>query len=142
MLFGEKLKAFRTSAHMSQTALAKYLNISLRTIQNYEGGRSYPKQTELYARIGELFGVSADFLLSDSDRYIIDAADKGGKRAAHEVKELVTEIGGLFAGGELSEEDKDKVMRAINDLYWKAKEKNRKKEDGEESILSFDVGEE
>ena len=49
-----------------------------------------------------------------------------GARSRREVQELLSELGGLFAGGELSQEDKDQVMLAINDLYWVAKERNRK----------------
>ena len=33
---------------------------------------------------------------------------------------------GLFAGGELSEESMDGAIKALNDAYWIAKEKNRK----------------
>ena len=33
---------------------------------------------------------------------------------------------GLFAGGELSEEAIEGAMKALNDAYWMAKEKNRK----------------
>ena len=40
--------------------------------------------------------------------------------------QLVEEMGGLFAGGELSEDDIDGVMKAMQDLYWKAKEDNKK----------------
>jgi len=32
----------------------------------------------------------------------------------------------LFAGGELNEEDKEKVFRAITEMYWKAKDNNKK----------------
>ena len=41
-------------------------------------------------------------------------------------EKLIEEVGGLFAGGELNEEDKDKVFRAITEMYWKAKDNNRK----------------
>ena len=39
--------------------------------------------------------------------------------------ELVEQMGGMFAGGEMSEEDIDGVMKALQDLYWKAKEDNK-----------------
>ena len=32
----------------------------------------------------------------------------------------------LFAGGELSEDSLDGAMRALNDAYWIAKDKNKK----------------
>ena len=76
MLFGEKLRMLRMSAHMSQTELAKRLNVSPRKIQNYESGRSYPKQEENYTKIAELFDVSADFLITTATGYIMNAEDK------------------------------------------------------------------
>lgn len=36
------------------------------------------------------------------------------------------EVTGLFAGGELDPDDMDEMMKAIQDAYWIAKEKNRK----------------
>ena len=38
----------------------------------------------------------------------------------------MSEVTGLFAGGEMAEEDMDTMMKAISDAYWIAKEKNRK----------------
>jgi hypothetical protein len=32
----------------------------------------------------------------------------------------------LFAGGKLNDEDRDKVFKAITEIYWKSKEKNKK----------------
>jgi hypothetical protein len=46
--------------------------------------------------------------------------------AKKDAQKLVDELGGLFAGGELNEEDKDKVFRAITEMYWKAKDNNKK----------------
>lgn len=41
--------------------------------------------------------------------------------------ELVEQMGGMVsAGGEMSREDIDGVMKALQDLYWKAKEDNKK----------------
>ena len=42
------------------------------------------------------------------------------------MEELVSEISGLFAGGELDEEEKDAVMAALTRAYWDAKEDNKK----------------
>jgi transcriptional regulator with XRE-family HTH domain len=133
MLFGEKLKSLRIGAEYTQDETAGKLGVSLRTYQNYEWCRMYPKQTDIYGRISKLFDVSADWLLGDEDRYVMDAHAKGGAKSRKDVQELLTEVGGLFAGGELSDDDKDKVMRTINDLYWKAKDNNRKYANGKKT---------
>ena len=122
MKFGEKLRALRIQNHLTQTALAEKLGVSLRTLQNYESCSMYPKQTDIYAKIAAFFNVSTDYLLKD----------ERPAPTAYELNmpadELIAQIGSLFAGGELSEEDKDKVLCTINDLYWQAKRNNQSKE--------------
>ena len=127
MLFGEKLKALRLEHGYTQEQLAQKVDVTKRTLINYEQGRCYPKQTEILARLAQELGVTVDYLMSDEDRYIQDAQEKGGLRAAQDVQALLTNARAMFAGGELSEEDKDKVMRKLNELYWDAKESNRRR---------------
>ncbi len=127
MLFGEKLKALRLERGYTQEQLAQKVDVTKRTLINYEQGRCYPKQTEILARLAQEFDVTVDYLMSDEDRYIQNAQEKGGIRAAQDVQALLTNARAMFAGGELSEEDKDKVMRKLNELYWDAKESNRRR---------------
>ena len=126
MLFGEKLRQLRLANGYTQEKAAGALGVTVRAYQNYEACRVYPKNTAIFGKVAAMFNVTADYLLSDEDRYIMDASERGGPRARKDVGELVTELGGFFAGGEFSEEDKDKVMKTINDLYWNAKESNKK----------------
>jgi transcriptional regulator with XRE-family HTH domain len=126
MLFGEKLRQLRLAAGLTQTELAAKIGVSPRTCQNYELCRMYPKKTEIYRVIASFFNVEISYLLADEDLYVLKAEEKGGLRSKKDVQALMAEVGGLFAGGELTEADKDNVMRTINDLYWKAKEYNRK----------------
>ena len=58
--------------------------------------------------------------------YVVEAQQKGGVKAARDIEELVQEVTGLFAGGQLDEESLEGAMRALNDAYWLAKEKNKK----------------
>ena len=37
------------------------------------------------------------------------------------------DMSGLFAGGTLSEQDKDAVMKALQDIYWESKARNVEK---------------
>jgi len=126
MLFGEKLRQLRLANGFTQEKTADELGITVRAYQNYEACRVYPKSSAILGKAAAIFNVTADYLLSDEDRYIMDASAKGGAKARKEVTALVSEIGGFFAGGEFSEEDKDKVMKTINDIYWKSKETNKK----------------
>jgi DNA-binding XRE family transcriptional regulator len=116
----------RGLAKLTQETTAEMLGVSFRTYQYYESGKIYPRKPEIYKRVAELFDTDANLLISDDDRYVMGAAERGGSKSKREVQALVSEVGGLFAGGDLSDDDKDKVMKTINDLYWLAKENNKK----------------
>ena len=73
-----------------------------------------------------VLGVPATVLLEDAERFVIEAEEKGGKQAARDVETLVEELAGLFAGGELNDEEKDGVMAALNEAYWMSKGINKK----------------
>ena len=123
MQFGEKLRQLRTERKWSQSEAAEKIGVSLRTYQNYESCRMQPKKSALYGTIAELFGVSTDYLLQE------DAPRTAGAEPApvSEVDALIRSANALFAGGELSEGDKEKVLLTINELYWRAKAKNQEK---------------
>ena len=42
------------------------------------------------------------------------------------IEELVSEVTGMFAGGELSEDAIEGAYKALTDAYWIAKENNKK----------------
>ena len=58
-------------------------------------------------------------------RVITEASEKYGYRGKQQADQLVQEIGGLFAGGELSDDEMDGVMKALQDIYWECKAENR-----------------
>lgn len=126
MSFGDKLKDLRTKAGMSQEQLAQKLGITRRSIVYYETSERYPKKREILLGIAKVFSVPVDFLVTEREEFVIDAAEKYGSSGVRDANELIAEIGGLFAGGKLDEEDKDKVFKAITDLYFEAKQINKK----------------
>lgn len=73
-----------------------------------------------------IIDVDLNYLRNEGDEFITKASQRYGYRGAKQAEELVTEIGGLFAGGELSESDKDAVMQALQQAYWDAKKENKK----------------
>ena len=81
---------------------------------------------KIVAALAAALGTTVDYLLSSADVYTLTAQEKGGASAARDIEELVSEVTGLFAGGQLSEDALEGAMRALNDAYWQAKEKNKK----------------
>lgn len=85
------------------------------------------RRIEKYIKtLAEILGVDPDHLHNENDDFVEVAQQKYGYRGKKQAMELVEQMGGMFAGGEMSEEDIDGVMKALQDLYWKAKEDNKK----------------
>ena len=126
MLFGDRIKELRNLADMSQQELANRTGLSLRSIQNYESNQRYPKDVAILNKLCAALGTTIEELMKEEDQFILEAASKFGSRGKNDAEKLIEEVGVLFAGGELNEEDKDKVFRAITEMYWKAKDNNRK----------------
>lgn len=127
MTFGEKLRTFRLQKKLTQQELAKKAGLGLNTISNYEGGKTYPKSRDVYSTLAEILGVNVNELYNENDEFISSARERYGYSGKKQAEKLVEEMGGLFAGGELSDKDLDGVMKALQDYYWKAKEENREK---------------
>ncbi|MGB5824186.1 MAG: helix-turn-helix transcriptional regulator [Proteocatella sp.] len=121
MLFGRKLKRLRKSAKITQGELAEKLNVTSRTLINYETGRCYPKQTEIYSALASIFDVTVDYLMSEDDEFTLTTY-KLGKTPQMQAQSLVNELTALLNGGILAEDDKDAMMKAISSSYWEAKE--------------------
>ncbi len=126
MLFGEKLKKLRTDAKLSQQQLADMLGVTRRSIVYYETKSRYPKTRDVISNMARIFNVDLEYLIGDSDEFIYKAQQIHGEKGRRDAMELVGEIAGLFAGGNMPEEDKDKVFKAISDLYWESKNINKK----------------
>jgi len=126
MPFGEKLRALRMNAGISQEKLSSVLGVSTRTIIKYEMGQNLPS-TEMLPIISKYFGVSIDSLVTEQEEFVTQAYVQGGSKGAREASALVEEVSELFAGGRLSEDDKDAVMRAIQNAYWIAKDESKRK---------------
>ena len=126
MIFGEKVKAERTKLGLNQDELAEKIGVTRRVICSYENDKSRPRGTDRYKKLAEALNLNLNYLLSEDEAFVANAEDKYGHRGARQAKELMEEVTGLFAGGEMAEEDMDVMMKAIQDAYWIAKENNKK----------------
>ena len=126
MKFNEKVREGRIKAGLKQDEFAKAIGVSLRTVTNYESGERYPKKREIYYKIAEVLNVDVNYLLTEDEEFLLDAEKQYGRKGSRQAEELVKEITGLFAGGEMADEDKDIMMKAIQDAYWISKENNKK----------------
>jgi transcriptional regulator with XRE-family HTH domain len=127
MTFAEKLRQARKAKGLTQAELAKSAGLGLRSIINYEQGVSYPRYRKTYSVLAEILGVDADYLHNENDDFVADAQAAHGTRGRKQAQQLMSEVTGLFAGGDLSEDDKDEFLRAVQEAYWESKRIAREK---------------
>lgn len=121
----DKIARLRKINGLTQVELAKKIGITTRALQNYEMGTRVPKIDTL-TKVAYALGVDVNELVTDSEHFIIEAKEKYGSRGKAAAEELIKNANALFAGGEISEEDKQNVMEALQEAYWRAKIKNKK----------------
>lgn len=125
MNFGEKLFKCRKEMHLTQQELADKAGLSRKSIYSFENGITVPKSKSTYTLLANALEVDASYLRGDTDAFLDSAELKYGVEGRNQAEKLVTEMGALFAGGTMSDKDWDGVMRAIQEHYWVAKEKNK-----------------
>lgn len=70
MNFSSNLKQLRQGRHMTQEALARYLNVTRPTIAGYETKNKQPDYDKLQ-KIAECFEVSIDYLLTGNETTVL-----------------------------------------------------------------------
>ncbi len=113
MKFGEKLRVLRKEKKVTQRAVAELIDVSLKTVRNYEGGRSYPKQRETYYSLADFFGVDVNYLLTE------DEGENPGLELGSELnlEKLTDCLKLLFEGDKLSLDEKGSLFATIQDAY-------------------------
>ncbi|MFU0832080.1 MAG: DNA-binding helix-turn-helix protein [Oscillospiraceae bacterium] len=68
--FGYRLRELRKSKHLTQTQVAKRLNLSKATISGYENNIKTPS-LDVLVKLSILYGVSADYILGLENRKLL-----------------------------------------------------------------------
>ena len=61
------------------------------------------------------------------EAFVVRATEQYGSRGKKQAQDLIDDMSGLFAGGTLSPQDEDALMKALQDIYWEAKARNIEK---------------
>ena len=126
MTFGEKIKNLRKSKNLNQTQLANAIGVSLRTIRGWEIEGRYPKQHELYQKLADVLGCDVSYLMTEEEAFVTEAAEQYGSRGAKQAQQILEQAAAMFAGGELSDDDKTAFMDEIQMLYLDSKKRAKK----------------
>lgn len=126
MTFGEKIKTLRKSKNLNQTQLANAIGVSLRTIRGWEIEGRYPKQHELYQKLADVLGCDISYLMTEGEAFVTEATEQYGSRGAKQAQQILEQAAAMFAGGELSDDDKTAFMDEIQMLYLDSKKRAKK----------------
>ena len=127
MKFGEKVREERTKKGLTQPELGKLVGVTKRTIIGWESGERYPQKRELYDKLASVFGVPSNYLASEDEEFITAASEQYGIKGERDAKAVLAQAAAVFAGGELSDEDRLTFMTEIQQLYLESKDIAAKK---------------
>ena len=80
----------------------------------------------MYEKIADYFDVNINYLLTQDNDFVLEAAKTYGYQGVKDAEAILSSVTGLFAGGELPEEDRDALFSAIQEAYWEAKLEDKK----------------
>lgn len=134
--FSDKIKEARCALGISQSELGEMAGVSLRSIHAYEKGQKHPREKTIY-QLARALHVSIKYLRDDNcenptediekDPYIEGIADQYGAKGVGDVQKMLEENQALFAGGELSQAEKDIYFDALMTAYVTCREKAKEK---------------
>ena len=134
--FSDKIKRAREVAHLTQNELAQAVGVSQRTIASYESGGAKARRSTT-EKLAQALKVSVKYLSDDActdplediekDEYIDQARALYGAKGVRDMDELLRDNAALFAGGELSQAQKDAFFNAVMTAYITCKEEAKKK---------------
>lgn len=115
-----------TKEKLNQIDFAKIIGISTRTLVHYEDGERYQRDVEVYKKIAKVMNCDYNYLLEESDEFLNQVYNMGGKKELEKARALTEGISSLFAGEEISDENKGATLESITNAYWDAKRENKK----------------
>jgi len=124
MEFAEKLIKLRENKGLSQYEVADRLGIKRPRYNAWERGLAKPR-ADMINKIAEFFEVSPDYLLGFEQTSIPDWATSKDKRDFKKMLEEDAPV--MFDGVPLDEEDREKVLKVMEAIFWDAKKRNKRK---------------
>lgn len=130
---GDKLKALRLSKRITIAALSRSCGLSERAIRYIENNERQPG-VDAIKKLAEALEVGTDFFMDDAlfteemnKAQVLEKAQKQyGSRGKAQASRIYEQTQALFAGGQLSEEDKEDFRDLMIDLFFETKEEAKK----------------
>lgn len=130
---GDKIRALRLAQHMTLAELSRRSGMSNRAIRYMEDNERTPS-VEAIQKLSAALGVTTDFFMDDvtfeqelkAEQFYAEAKKKYGSRGVAQAKKIREQTNTLFAGGELSEEDRLAFIEDMEELFFETKEDAKK----------------
>ncbi len=126
MKFGEKVKKLRKDMKLNQSELAAKIGVSARSVAAYEAGTSYPRYKETYEALAAALGVDVNYLRTEDEEFMEEVGQQYGTRGQRQATAILTEARQLFAGGDLSDEDKLAFVTELQQLFLDSKQRSKR----------------
>lgn len=126
-ILSDRLKSLRDEREIMQKEVAAYLNISTSAYGFYEQDKRTPTP-EVLSKLADFYNVSVDYLLGITNvKNAYLSSNNITKKDIKDHNTFMEDAKALFMNGDVAEEDLEKIYRDISELYWEAKEINKKK---------------
>lgn len=130
---GDKLKALRLSKKITLAALSRSSGLSDRAIRYIENNERQPG-VDAIKKLSAALDVSTSYFMDDDlfqeevdkEEVLAEAKEKYGSRGKAQAERIYQQTQALFAGGQLSEEDRSAFRDLMIDLFFETKEEAKK----------------
>jgi HTH-type transcriptional regulator, competence development regulator len=122
-VIAERLKNLRENSGLNQTQAAEKLGLSRVNYNRYENGEREPDNATL-SRLADFFDVTTDDLLGRDKQDKVSEPQK-----TKDLEKFLDNQEIMFDGVPLTEDDKAKIRKSLEIIFWDAREKNKKARD-------------
>ncbi|GIQ63591.1 transcriptional regulator [Paenibacillus cisolokensis] len=134
MSLGRRIKELRLERKLTQQQIAEKLGMGRSNFGHIENDRVTPTAEDLQ-KIADILETSTDYLLGRSDLKFQTKIENPNPipswatyRDRLDFKKLLEEDAPvMFDGVPIDEEDKEKVLKVMEAIFWDAKKKNKRK---------------
>lgn len=122
MKMNEKIEILLNRRHIKKTDFADSVGITYRAFANYMSESRSPRR-EILGRIADALGTTPEFLTDETQELTLTAEERFLKRISDngvesaDAARFLTQSRGLFAGNELSDEDKGFLLECLTEIY-------------------------
>lgn len=122
MKMNEKIELLLNRRHIRKTDFAESVGITYRAFANYMSGSRSPRP-QILSRIAEALDTTPEFLTDEDKELELTAEERFLKRIntngrdTTDAERFLSASRGLFAGNELSDEDKEHLLACLTEIY-------------------------